>query len=478
MNWKLLTFMPLLVLVKSQETCLSAEEEPYLLFGTKTSYIFANKVFPNTRVQDVPGCQPIAIWLLSRHGSHNPETNETAALQALADLRNNIIANYRNGNFRNTNQRICTSDLNLLERWVWSPGQNPSFAGDLTSEGYISTQQLAQAWKQKYPGLLTENRHDYLFKYVDDLRSGTTFRAFSEGLFKSQPGGSDVPKENDEKTLKPYKYCPAWVKDVEQNNDTLRQMNTFQSKQEYREMLSNISLRLGFNYDIQWDVVYNMYQMCRYDKAWNVAQISPWCAAFTKDDLRRIEYAEDLETYYKYGYGSPTNEKMGCTTVKDMMDFLKNHVEHDTPQQPRTHIQFTEAPTILLTLTAMGQRRDSAPLTGDNYHTQAIQTRKWSTSIMSPFSANIAAVLYKCSQDGNFQVKGEYQVLFLENEKPMKLDGCRVGLCDWNYVKNKYGQVSDTCDLKFCNSASNLNVHIPVTLVLIAFTIKYLSYNS
>ncbi|XP_045535603.1 multiple inositol polyphosphate phosphatase 1 [Papilio machaon] len=458
----------LLAYANGQEICLSGEEDPYLLFGTKTSYIFANKIYPTTRIQDIPGCQPIAIWLLSRHGSHNPEANETAGLQSLTDLRNNILTNYRNGNFRNTDQRICSSDLNLLERWSWSPG-DPMLAGDLTSEGYISTQQLAQAWKNKYPGLLTDNPHDYLFKFGDDLRSSTSFRAFTEGLFKSQSGGNDVPKENDEKILRPYKFCNTWMNEVGDNNDTLVQKGTFESKQEYREMISNISKRLGFNYDVHRDVINSMYQMCRYDKAWNVAQISPWCAVFTKEDLKRIEYAEDLETYYKYGYGNSLNEKMGCTTLKDMMDFLKNHVEHDTPQQPRVQIQFTEAATIMLTATAMGTRRDTTPLTGDNYHTPAVPTRQWTTSLMSPFSANIAAVLYKCTQDGNFQVKGEYQVLFLENEKPMKIEGCRVGLCDWNFVKNKFNEMTDSCDLQFCNNASYIKGYASIVLIVTFF---------
>ncbi|CAH2036960.1 unnamed protein product, partial [Iphiclides podalirius] len=466
MDWRPLLIVSLVAFGQCQEICLSVEEDPYLLFGTKTSYIFANKGLPNTRIQDIPGCQPTAIWLMSRHGSHNPEANETVGLQALADLRNNVITNYRNGNFRNTNQRICTSDLNMLERWTWT--QSPAYTGDLTSDGYISTQQLAQAWKQKYPGLLTDNPHDYLFKYVDGLRSATTFRAFTEGVFKTQPGPNDVPKDNDEKSLKPYKFCSAWLREVGENNDTLTQRITFESKQEYKEMISNISRRLGFNYDVQKQFVDSMYLMCSYDKAWNVAQISPWCSPFTKEDLQRLEYAEDLETYYRYGPGSPLNEKLGCTTVKDMMDFLKKHAEHGTPQQPRAQVHLVDSEGLLLALNALG-RGSGAPPTGDNFRSQAARARNWRASLLAPFSANLAAVLYRCSQDGNFQVKGEYQVLFLENEKPMNLDGCRVGLCDWNYVKNKFGPIADTCSLDFCNSASNAKSYTAVVLTLTAF---------
>lgn len=29
-----------------------------------------------------------------------------------------------------------------------------------------------------------------------------------------------------------------------------------------------------------------IYDMCRYQKAWNLEQVSPWCAAFNSDDLK------------------------------------------------------------------------------------------------------------------------------------------------------------------------------------------------
>ncbi|CAD0199507.1 unnamed protein product [Chrysodeixis includens] len=611
-----MTWLYLLLAVavtSAQEICLSVQEDPYLLFGTKTAYIFANKDIPTTKAHEVPGCQPIAFWLLNRHGSHNPEADEIAELEKLSDLKNNILTNYKNGNFRTTNQRICSSDLSLLENWSWNSRINQTYAGDLTVDGYMTTQQLAQTWKHKFPGLLTANQHNYLFKFVNDKRSSNTFKAFTEGLFGDQAEGLDIPRENDEKFLEPYKFCPAWAKEVGDNTDTLSQRAIFESKMEYKEMISNISLRLGFNYDIQKEIVQRMYQICRYNKAWDVVKISPWCAAFTREDLKRLEYAEDLEMYYKYGYGSPRNQDLGCTLVKDMMTFFEKHAASDEPQQPRVKIQFSEASLLLLTLTALGAHRDSAPLTGDNYHSAPVQARQWSTSTMSPFNANFAGVLYnglleleigkfsfspeefseaslllltltalgahrdsapltgdnyhsapvqarqwststmspfnanfagvlynglleleigkfsfspeefseaslllltltalgahrdsapltgdnyhsapvqarqwststmspfnanfagvlyKCTQNGNFQVNEQFQVLFLENERPMRLDGCRVGLCDLSLVKNKLGELTKNCNLDFCNGTTRLNIN-SYTLVFVAIS--------
>ncbi|KAG6448995.1 multiple inositol polyphosphate phosphatase 1 [Manduca sexta] len=474
MGWPVLFLVILASAVQGQEeTCLSVEEDPYFLFGTKTAYIFANRGIANAKVHDVPGCQPAAFWLLNRHGSHNPEANEIIELQKLSDFKNNILRNYKDGSFRNNKQRVCSADLSLLERWEWNYRHNLTFAGDLTSDGYMTTQHLAQAWKQRYPGLLTTNRHDYLFKFVNDQRSTNTFRAFTEGLFGAQAEGFDVPRENDEKLLRPYKFCPQWTKQVEENNDTLLQRDIFESKQEYHEMISNISQRLGFNYDLNKETVHQMYQICRYNKAWDVSEISPWCAVFTREDLKRLEYVEDLETFYKYGYGSSLNQNIGCTLVKDMMNFFTNHADREGVQQPRSMIHFTEAPMILMTLTAMGARRDTAPLTGDNYHSNLVQARKWASSIMTPYNANLAAILYKCTPNGNFQVKDQHQVLFLENEKPMYIEGCRVGLCDWSMVKSKFGEVTSKCDLEFCNSATQLNGLLSVILTVIVYFIRF-----
>ncbi|KAL0893303.1 hypothetical protein ABMA27_014895 [Loxostege sticticalis] len=472
MGWSLLAVLALATLGFGQEICLSGEEDPYLLFGTKTAYIFANRGLPNNnRAHEVPGCQPVAFWMMNRHGSHNPEADEIEKLQNLTNLKNNIVNNYRGGNFRNNNQRICTSDFNLLERWEWNPRHNLTFAGDLTSDGYVSAQQLAQAWKQKYPGLFNDNRHNYLFKYADDRRSSTTFKAFSEGLFKSMADNYDLPKENDEKLLRPYKFCGAWNKSIEENPDTPSQRQIFESKQEYKDMVANVSLRLGFNYDIEADVVRSIYQMCRYNKAWDVTQISPWCAAFTREDLRRLEYAEDLDTYCKYGYGNELNKKVGCAYVKDMMSFFTKHVENELPQQPQVMVQFTEAASILMALGAMGTHEDTVPLTGDNYHTAPIQARKWASSTMSPFNANLAAVLYKCTLNGNYQINDQYQVLLLENEKPISLDWCRVGLCEWSQIVSKLGDIANSCDAEACNGATTVGRYVAVTMSLVFFAV-------
>jgi hypothetical protein len=52
--------------------------------------------------------------------------------------------------------------------------------------------------------------------------------------------------------------------------------------------------------------------------------------------------------------------------------------------------------------------------------------------------------------------------MFYLNETPVLMEGCKVGLCDWEFLKEKFGQTADGCDLSFCynsNVASTLNSH-------------------
>ena len=67
-----------------------------------------------------------------------------------------------------------------------------------------------------------------------------------------------------------------------------------------------------------------MYDMCRLEKAWKVDNILTWCTAFSKEELRVLEYAEDL--YYNYGAGNgrKINERMGCPLIQDMFNHFKS----------------------------------------------------------------------------------------------------------------------------------------------------------
>lgn len=91
-------------------------------------------------------------------------------------------------------------------------------------------------------------------------------------------------------------------------------------------MVHNIFRRLGFRYTLNASIIDDMYDMCRYEKAWNVQRSSPWCVAFNKEQLKMLEYGEDLMSFYKEGYGNELNRKVGCPPLKDWYERFQKTV--------------------------------------------------------------------------------------------------------------------------------------------------------
>lgn len=63
-----------------------------------------------------------------------------------------------------------------------------------------------------------------------------------------------------------------------------------------------------------------MYELCRFEKSWILNNLSPWCAVFSKDELKILEYYEDLDYYYRAGNGRRVNKLIGCFPLQDMVN--------------------------------------------------------------------------------------------------------------------------------------------------------------
>lgn len=69
-------------------------------------------------------------------------------------------------------------------------------------------------------------------------------------------------------------------------------------------MVSAVQKRLGLTRSLTADEVYHFYELCRFDRSWQPALRSPWCAAFSDEDLVVLEYRDDIRHYYRNGYAS------------------------------------------------------------------------------------------------------------------------------------------------------------------------------
>lgn len=206
-------------------------------------------------------------------------------------------------------------------------------------------------------------------------------------------------------------------------------------------MLKEVSMRLGFKLVLTPFQVELIWDICRYEQSWYIEQLSAWCASFTKTHVAVLEYKEDLFYYYKAGYGNVVNENLACSAMVDMLKHLQSRTG------PQVVASFAHSTNIQLMIAALGVFRDQMPLRADNFYQQ--KRRQFRISRIDPFSANLAAIAYDCDD------VEKRKVMFFLNERPLELDWCRVGLCDWSKVEEKYQKYLSgiDCAREYCQQS-------------------------
>ncbi|XP_023245897.1 multiple inositol polyphosphate phosphatase 1-like [Copidosoma floridanum] len=219
------------------------------------------------------------------------------------------------------------------------------------------------------------------------------------------------------------------------------------------------------NYKLLQDSIQLMYDMCRYEKALEIDRLSTWCSVFSKDELKTLEYLEDLDYYYYSGPGREINTKLGCPLMKDLFDHFRNLERGNFNNEPKGVFYFSHTVTLQTLLDALGTNKDPTPLRADNY--RSMYKRSFRTSTLGSFASNLIAVFYRCSDP-----RSPNKVMFYQNEAPVPLDGCSVGLCDWEYLKEKFGGAADECSLDFCyNTGSGLTAsYVALAGLMLAIT--------
>lgn len=430
-----------------EEYCYGRDEEPFIYFGTKTAYDSLNRRSSSQHV--IPGCNPVQFWSLVRHGTRLPNAEKIETLRGLTKLHQEVLRNYGERKSYPDRGRLCQEDYNLIVRWHWNDTVAPDRANSLTRQGVEDLKLLARRYKSKYPQIFQGpyDERAYSFQYDNVDRTQETYQAYIEGLFGSEAYRVHANILNDERLTKPDANCPNLMNRENQGPGYRSEYESFLMNPEYLKTANDVFRRLGFRYNMNASIMNDIYDLCRYEKAWNVQHRSPWCIAFTKTQLKLLEYGEDLKYFYKSGYGNQMSEKIGCSPVKDFYEKFEKTVNGDTSGSKAT-VFFTKASTLLNVLTAMGIGRDYAPLPTERTR------RNWKTSELSPFGANLAAVLYQCT--GN-----DYKVMFFLNEVPVELPECSVGLCSWSIVEQKYQGMVKNCNVDdICNKNSGHNFYV------------------
>ncbi|KAL1116078.1 hypothetical protein AAG570_005573 [Ranatra chinensis] len=79
-------------LAQNEKYCLSHDPNPYLYYATKTAYQFVYE--KRITSHNVPNCEPVQLWLMSRHGTRYPGNDGLSILMNLTSFRDTVVYNH------------------------------------------------------------------------------------------------------------------------------------------------------------------------------------------------------------------------------------------------------------------------------------------------------------------------------------------------------------------------------------------------
>jgi len=222
---------------------------------------------------------------------------------------------------------------------------------------------------------------------------------------------------------------------------------------------------------------------------------SVWCAAFEKEDLKVMEYYEELSYWYRNGYFYEINTQFACPLMENLVESfegesleLQDYKDDDSAgnmttdnatvaaaapwSPPKATLYFSHSTAILPFLSLLGLNKDEYVLTASNY--EEAKSRKYRVSKMDSFAANIGFLMMECDE------APMERVMTFHQERPIMLPNCDELACDWQTFKEIYAddincQFEEICDddgapLKRFTVESN-SVHLLANLMMTLISI-------
>ena len=101
------------------------------------------------------------------------------------------------------------------------------------------------------------------------------------------------------------------------------------------------------------------------------SKFSIWCEMFEKEDLKILEYLEDIKYWHTHGFFQDLNTKVACPLMENLVDTFD--MENDN--MPRSTLNFGHTDEILLFLSLLGLNQDEISLKHNNF--ERAKSRKY-----------------------------------------------------------------------------------------------------
>lgn len=311
---------------------------------------------------------------------------------------------------------------------AWELAVTVEQGGQLVEQGKREHRGQGQRWRSRL-GELPFSKADTVVKSSSKSRCKDSAAAYLEGL-----GLEDVEVQEDDELIRFYDYCPKYVEEVVGEwmvSDTYKEANKLMASEAWTQMLDRVSAETGTT--ITRAEIELMWDMCRYERAWNPSLSSPWCPVFIQEDLDLFNFREDLVFYYLRGYGYPITAQQTQPLMADMLAALQS-------SSNSLVLNVGHSDTLGPFLTALGLYHDPMDLMAEDLG----KDRLFDTSRIGSFSTNLDVVVFQCP--------GERRTLMFHQESPIVQPACGEVVCTVEQVVAAYSGIAGADLTDVCSS--------------------------
>lgn len=398
-------------------------------------------------------CKPIMLYFVGRHAARFPDGED------IEQYNKNMLELQQRMRQANASNKCNEALAPILQ---WRPHWQPQQDNLITEVGAREQRDIARHLKSVFGSQFFDpSKADVTYGVTSKLRTAQTGAEF---LKEFEGGGAHFVPACDDLNALPTNDVERADYDLNKilNNKCYESMmkNNFASFLEFhkvceklqgkqpkrkhplieraraaravRVVAERVAAKLGLNESteqtsaISNDLLNDLFDTCKLEDAL-LSNGSVWCSIFEKDDVRVLEFLEDVKDYFKDTYGPGANERQACPLIGHLVEQVQSATKMGPNDKVRAHFYFTHATPMKKLIAAFGLFTDD-----DVYNERMVQDferrarvpkrRDWRSSLIAPFSANVAVTMYRCQKGNN---KPKHKLLFSVNEQPVKLRACK-----------------------------------------------------
>mmetsp|Transcript_2566 Transcript_2566/g.6371 ORF Transcript_2566/g.6371 Transcript_2566/m.6371 type:complete len:512 (+) Transcript_2566:295-1830(+) len=376
--------------------------------STKTLYAHRTAPPGGVPLDQIPppeGCNPSFIYLLSRHGARYPTSGKMKLASSVAPL-------------------LARSGAPALQDWEYVFAGESQLNGQLHRLGAEELSGIGRRYAARFPGIfdphVTSDPIPSTFTLVRSTqkpRCSASAVAFMKGFTQAAFPLSMAPLERDP-LLRFFDMCPAYGR----YKDAVKECLGKWAEGLWAEMVPSVAKRLQL---VSGDAptpqeVGALWALCQQEA---MLGRQDWaCALFTPEQLRTLEWVEDVSALDTKAYGSCLAYQMAAPLMLDSTAALRSAANQSLGSAgeaaaPRSVLNFAHAETIIPYSSLLGMfgspgacnlsscglgAEQGAPCQADGWYAPARLPRDgprrdvFRGSAAAPFAANVAHILYVC----------------------------------------------------------------------------------